>query len=68
MPICRYYVNLRYTLMQVLYDAMFANLIHGLPIARSMVRNLFGLSLALTYSSLSRIRRTLRSSTKERHS
>lgn len=36
-PICRYYVQLRYTLMQVLYDAMFANLIHGLPIARSML-------------------------------
>lgn len=25
--------------MQVLYDAMFANLIHGLPIARAMVRS-----------------------------
>ncbi|KAJ0375304.1 hypothetical protein COL26b_006515 [Colletotrichum chrysophilum] len=37
MPLCRYYVQLRYSLMQVLYDAMFANLIHGLPIARAML-------------------------------
>lgn len=36
-PICRYYVQLRYSLMQVLYDYMFANLINGLPIARAMV-------------------------------
>ncbi|KAF4873613.1 Alpha-glucosidase 2 [Colletotrichum siamense] len=36
-PICRYFVQLRYTLLQVLYDAMFANLIHGLPIARAML-------------------------------
>ncbi|KAI5820272.1 alpha-1,4-glucan lyase [Pyronema omphalodes] len=35
--ITRYYVCLRYSLMQVLYDAMFENLIHGLPIARSML-------------------------------
>jgi len=36
-PICRYYVQLRYSLIQVLYDTMFANLIDGLPIARAMV-------------------------------
>ncbi|KAK7393939.1 hypothetical protein QQX98_013278, partial [Neonectria punicea] len=36
-PICRYYVQLRYSLMQVLYDTMFANLINGLPIARAML-------------------------------
>ncbi|KAI9657188.1 MAG: hypothetical protein M1821_003355 [Bathelium mastoideum] len=36
-PICRYYVQLRYSLLQVLYDAMFANLITGLPIARAML-------------------------------
>ncbi|RGP76822.1 hypothetical protein FLONG3_5065 [Fusarium longipes] len=36
-PICRYYVQLRYSLIQVLYDCMFANLIHGLPIARAML-------------------------------
>ncbi|KAJ3952934.1 hypothetical protein N0V92_010611 [Colletotrichum tropicale] len=37
MPLCRYYVQLRYSLIQVLYDAMFANLINGLPIARAML-------------------------------
>ncbi|KXJ94870.1 glycosyl hydrolases family 31-domain-containing protein [Microdochium bolleyi] len=36
-PICKYYVQLRYSLMQVLYDTMFANLINGLPIARAML-------------------------------
>ncbi|KAL5619805.1 hypothetical protein FOVSG1_002027 [Fusarium oxysporum f. sp. vasinfectum] len=36
-PICRYYVQLRYSLIQVLYDCMFANLINGLPIARAML-------------------------------
>ncbi|KAF5004990.1 hypothetical protein FDECE_8515 [Fusarium decemcellulare] len=36
-PICRYYVQLRYSLMQVLYDCMFANLSNGLPIARAML-------------------------------
>jgi len=35
--IYKYYVELRYSLMQVLYDAMFENQIHGLPIARSML-------------------------------
>lgn len=35
--ICRYYVQLRYSLIQLLYDAMFENQINGLPIARSMV-------------------------------
>lgn len=38
LPVCRYHVRLRYSLMQVLYDAMFENVITGLPIARSMVR------------------------------
>ncbi|KAH6869776.1 glycosyl hydrolases family 31-domain-containing protein [Thelonectria olida] len=36
-PICRYYVKLRYSLIQVLYDTMFANLTNGLPIARAML-------------------------------
>ncbi|KAK0376199.1 hypothetical protein CLIM01_06465 [Colletotrichum limetticola] len=36
-PICRYYVQLQHSLMQVLYDTMFANLINGLPIARAML-------------------------------
>ncbi|KAF2151548.1 glycoside hydrolase family 31 protein [Myriangium duriaei CBS 260.36] len=35
--ICKYYVQLRYSLMQLLYDSMFANLTTGLPIARSML-------------------------------
>lgn len=36
-PICRYFVQLRYSLIQLLYDTMFKNLINGLPIARAMV-------------------------------
>ncbi|KAH0607116.1 uncharacterized protein H6S33_003104 [Morchella sextelata] len=35
--VCRYYVKLRYSLIQLLYDAMFENQINGLPIARSML-------------------------------
>lgn len=37
LPTCRYFVRLRYSLMQLLYDAMFENMITGLPIARAMV-------------------------------
>lgn len=37
LPLCRYHVRLRYSLMQLLYDAMFENAITGMPIARSMV-------------------------------
>jgi hypothetical protein len=37
LPVCRYYIRLRYSLMQLLYDAMFENMITGLPIARAMV-------------------------------
>jgi hypothetical protein len=40
--IIKYYVELRYSLMQNLYDAMFENVINGLPIARSMVRIMSG--------------------------
>ncbi|CAE6481651.1 unnamed protein product, partial [Rhizoctonia solani] len=36
-PVCRYYVTLRYTLLQLLYDQMFDNLLTGLPIARSLI-------------------------------
>ncbi|KAL6832031.1 glycoside hydrolase family 31 protein [Trichoderma camerunense] len=36
LPLCRYHVRLRYSLMQLLYDAMFENAITGMPIARSM--------------------------------
>jgi hypothetical protein len=37
-PVCRYYVELRYTLIQLLYDTMFENQINGLPIARPLVK------------------------------
>ncbi|KAH8895231.1 hypothetical protein GQ53DRAFT_855393 [Thozetella sp. PMI_491] len=37
LPACRYLIRLRYSLMQLLYDAMFENIITGLPIARAMV-------------------------------
>ncbi|KAF2220735.1 glycosyl hydrolases family 31-domain-containing protein [Elsinoe ampelina] len=36
-PVVRYYIRLRYSLMQLLYDTMFENLLHGLPIARAMI-------------------------------
>ncbi|TQN64448.1 hypothetical protein CSHISOI_11005, partial [Colletotrichum shisoi] len=36
LPTCRYLIRLRYSLMQLLYDAMFENMINGLPIARDM--------------------------------
>ncbi|KAK1727512.1 alpha-1,4-glucan lyase [Colletotrichum acutatum] len=36
LPTCRYLIRLRYSLMQLLYDAMFENMINGLPIARAM--------------------------------
>lgn len=37
LPTCRYAIRLRYSLMQLLYDAMFENVLTGLPIARAMV-------------------------------
>jgi alpha-glucosidase (family GH31 glycosyl hydrolase) len=37
LPVCRYYIRLRYSLMQLMYDSMFENMITGLPIARAMV-------------------------------
>ncbi|KXJ89911.1 alpha-1,4-glucan lyase [Microdochium bolleyi] len=36
LPTCRYMIRLRYSLMQLLYDAMFENMLTGLPIARAM--------------------------------
>ena len=36
-PVCRYYVKLRYSLMQLLYDAMFEHQFTGLPISRALV-------------------------------
>ncbi|OJD31815.1 glycoside hydrolase family 31 protein [Diplodia corticola] len=37
LPACRYVVRLRYSLLQLLYDAMFESTITGLPIARAVV-------------------------------
>ncbi|CAE6448249.1 unnamed protein product [Rhizoctonia solani] len=37
LPVCQYYIRLRYSLLQLLYDQMFDNLLTGLPIARSLV-------------------------------
>lgn len=36
-PIVRYYIRLRYSLMQLMYDAMYENMLNGLPIARAMI-------------------------------
>lgn len=36
-PICRYYVKLRYSLLQLLYDTMFEHQFHGLPVARALI-------------------------------
>ncbi|KAK8038318.1 glycoside hydrolase family 31 protein [Apiospora phragmitis] len=37
LPVTKYLVRLRYSLIQLLYNAMFENAIRGLPIARSIV-------------------------------
>ncbi|MCO5589960.1 hypothetical protein L7F22_043929 [Adiantum nelumboides] len=37
LPICRYYITLRYTLLQLLYDNFFGSLWSGKPVARSML-------------------------------
>jgi len=39
LPICKHYIELRYRLMQLFYDAMFANTINGLPICRPLFLN-----------------------------
>jgi len=36
-PVCKYFIELRYTLLQLLYDAMFENQLTGMPIARALV-------------------------------
>ncbi|MDJ0597187.1 MAG: glycoside hydrolase family 31 protein [Pleurocapsa sp. MO_226.B13] len=38
-PICQHYIELRYRLMQLFYDAMFESVITGLPICRPMLIN-----------------------------
>jgi alpha-glucosidase len=39
LPICRHYIELRYRLLQVFYDAMFRNTLDGMPICRPMFLN-----------------------------
>lgn len=36
LPICKHYIELRYRLMQLFYDAMFENTLDGLPICRPL--------------------------------
>jgi alpha-glucosidase len=35
-PVCRHYIELRYRLLQLFYDAMFENIITGMPICRPL--------------------------------
>jgi alpha-glucosidase len=39
LPVCKYYIELRYRLLQVFYDAMFENTFDGLPICRPLFLN-----------------------------
>lgn len=39
LPVCRYYIELRYRLLQLFYDALFENVLNGLPICRAMIIN-----------------------------
>ena len=39
LPICKFYIERRYRLMQLLYDALFENTVSGLPICRPMFLN-----------------------------
>ena len=39
LPICRHYIQLRYRLMQLFYDALFENTLNGLPICRPLFFN-----------------------------
>ncbi|WP_261226504.1 TIM-barrel domain-containing protein [Ancylothrix sp. D3o] len=39
LPICKYYIELRYRLLQLFYDAMFENTLNGMPICRPMFLN-----------------------------
>ncbi|MDR0380975.1 MAG: glycoside hydrolase [Oscillospiraceae bacterium] len=36
LPICRYYIELRYTLLQLFYDAMYENALTGMPVCRAL--------------------------------
>lgn len=37
LPICKYYIELRYRLLQLFYDAMFQSTLDGMPICRAMI-------------------------------
>lgn len=39
LPICKHYIELRYRLLQLFYDAMFENTLNGMPICRPMFLN-----------------------------
>ncbi len=39
LPICKHYIELRYRLMQLFYDALFENTLDGLPICRPLFLN-----------------------------
>ncbi len=36
LPVCKYYIELRYRLLQLFYDAMFENTLNGMPICRPL--------------------------------
>ncbi|MZP42434.1 hypothetical protein GTO89_05185 [Heliobacterium gestii] len=36
LPVCKYYIELRYRLMQLFYDAMYENTLNGMPICRPL--------------------------------
>lgn len=39
LPVCRHYIELRYRLLQLFYDALFENTLTGLPICRPLFLN-----------------------------
>jgi alpha-glucosidase len=39
LPVCKYYIELRYRLMQLFYDKLFENTFTGMPICRAMFLN-----------------------------
>jgi alpha-glucosidase len=39
LPICKHYIELRYRLLQLFYDAMFENTLNGMPVCRPMFLN-----------------------------
>ena len=39
LPICKHYIELRYRLLQLFYDAMFENSLNGMPISRPLFLN-----------------------------